>query len=244
MKEKEQMIKFDVIIQNPPYNPNSLWKKFVEKGIELLNDNGQMVAIHPDSWRISSIHNKICQHLKKHISELHLTGFNSFENINVTTDWYLYNKKKQDNCKINYFNFETENINLANLHNILNFSTKSIPYSIINKICTSEDNGIIQMGRTGYHPLYKKHDPINGIYKQCGTEGRGTNWTNNDFSLTIEPNENQNLDKVVMSYTRRPRAKYFSANDNIGAVRVDYWLTNNKSLPILLNSQMVWKLGI
>lgn len=26
-------MKFDIIVQNPPYNPNALWKKFVEKGV-------------------------------------------------------------------------------------------------------------------------------------------------------------------------------------------------------------------
>lgn len=240
----EENMKFDYIIQNPPYNPNSLWKKFVEKGIDLLNTDGQMIAIHPDSWRISANNDKFCQHLKEHISLLNITEFNSFPGVGTSTDWYLYHKIKQNKCKVTYANGDIELLDLKSVQNILRFSNKSIPYNILQKICTKNNNGLIQQGRTGYHPLYKKHDPIKGIYKQCGTEGRGTNWTTDDFSLTVEPNENQFKNKVVMSYTRRPRAKFFCDTDAIGAVRVDYWLTDNKSLPILLNSNIVWKLGI
>ncbi len=52
--------KFDVIVQNPPYNDGSsnsgsahvLWDKFVIKTLEnTLIDNGYLVAVHPDGWR-------------------------------------------------------------------------------------------------------------------------------------------------------------------------------------------------
>lgn len=238
-------MKFDIVVQNPPYNPNALWKKFVEKGIDMLKDDGKMVAIHPDSWRISSIHNKLFNHLKEHISNLHICKFENFLNINISTDWYLYNKQKNNNLiLVSYCDSDYEELKTENLNRILPFSQKSIPYSILKKITTNKHNGIILLGTTGYHPLYKKHDPINGKYKQCGTEGRGTNWTENDFSLTTEKSQHQYYNKVVMSYTRKPRAKYFDKNDAVGVVRANYWLTNNKSLPLLLNSKIIWKLGI
>ena len=49
---------FDVIIGNPPYNENGtgkgggvLWKPFVFKSFDLLNDNGILNLIHPLGWR-------------------------------------------------------------------------------------------------------------------------------------------------------------------------------------------------
>jgi hypothetical protein len=233
-------MKFDIIIQNPPYNPNSLWKKFVEKGIDLLKEGGKMIAIHPEVWRKSSTHNKLCRHLKEHISELHMTGFTSFPGIGTSTDWYVYNKDIQYLCSIFYENADTEIVSFDKFE-ILSFSKNSIPGKIISKICTVEDNGLSTL--KGWDPLYTNYTE-NGIYKQCGGVGRGTSWTNGDFHLTNEPTNHQYENKVVMSYTRRPRATFFSSNDKIGVLRAHYWLTDNQSLPILLNSKMIWKLGI
>lgn len=59
--ELEFDMKFDVIVGNPPYQGNNdkgtkqpkshnLWSKFAEKGIELLNPNGFIAFVTPDSW--------------------------------------------------------------------------------------------------------------------------------------------------------------------------------------------------
>jgi len=59
--EMEFDMKFDVIVGNPPYQGNNdkgtkqpkshnLWSKFAEKGIELLNPNGFIAFVTPDSW--------------------------------------------------------------------------------------------------------------------------------------------------------------------------------------------------
>lgn len=51
--------KFDVIVQNPPYQSSSsnkgaghtLWDKFVFKTLDILIEDGYMVAVHPSGWR-------------------------------------------------------------------------------------------------------------------------------------------------------------------------------------------------
>jgi hypothetical protein len=59
--ELEFDMKFDVVVGNPPYQGNNdkgtkqpkshnLWSKFVDKGVELLNTNGYIAFVTPDSW--------------------------------------------------------------------------------------------------------------------------------------------------------------------------------------------------
>src|SRR5690606_34641892 len=91
----EKNMKFDVIIQNPPYNPNNLWKKFVEFGIKLLSDNGQMAVIHPNAWRVKTSHLKFFNKIKNNISELHISR-KEFKKAAVSTDWYIYCKNSKD----------------------------------------------------------------------------------------------------------------------------------------------------
>ena len=50
--------KFDIIMGNPPYNQGGVgkgggvfWKKFVDRSLNILNDNGFLTMIHPLGWR-------------------------------------------------------------------------------------------------------------------------------------------------------------------------------------------------
>lgn len=236
-------MKFDVIIQNPPYNPNSLWKKFVLMGIGLLKEDGQMVVIHPDSWRTSSRHKKLFNHLKERISELHIMDYTAFPGITIKTDWYIYNKTKQDKCKIIYSNNESEILNLSKIDRIFRISTQSKPYTILQKITKQNyDNKMV---------LKKGWEKVNIVdkitdYKICGGKGNGTGWTKNKFSYIDKPCSNQNGAKVVMSYTGKTRARYFNENENVGVITGYYWMINEnmkpESIVLLLNSKMLWKI--
>lgn len=241
-------MKFDVIVMNSPYNPNNLWKKFTESSFTMLKDMGQMVSIHPSGWRESSTHDKLCNHLKEHISELHINDYEIWkeQKVAIKTDWYLYNKQKQDLCNITYSNGNIETLNLKTIDKILRFSTKSIQYSILNKIISSTDNGIIF--EKGFNDLYKpeNHKP-NGKYKQCGGSGNGTGWTKGNFIYTDKPSKYQYDNKIVISYAGKPRATYFKAEDEVGCLRANILLTDNinsnpESICLLLNSKMFLKI--
>ena len=47
-----EKMKFDVVIQNPPYN-GSLHLDFLEKGLDVLTETGKMVIIEPATWLIN-----------------------------------------------------------------------------------------------------------------------------------------------------------------------------------------------
>lgn len=237
-------MKFDIIIQNPPYNPNSLQKKFVKKGIELLNNNGQMLAIHPDSQRTSSKFKNVYKLLKNNISELHICGNNIFTNANIAIDQYVYNTQIQNNCKLYFSNGIIENKNLSNVDYLLSFSDNSICGKIYNKITTKKNNGIICLN-TGFNMFqsFKQIIPSETLkYKQCGGKENGNGWCKNIFTYTEQPTKHQFENKVVMAYVGYPRAKYFSKEEEVGVIKAFYWLTNNKSLTVLLNSKMYLKL--
>jgi hypothetical protein len=59
MKEIWGVDKFDVIVQNPPYQTNNpgekkthpIWDKFVKKALDVCVEGGYMVAVHPSGWR-------------------------------------------------------------------------------------------------------------------------------------------------------------------------------------------------
>ena len=82
IKEKYSKMKFDYIIQNPPYN-RSLHLDFLEKGLDLLTENGKMVIIEPATWLINVRKNgrtkrydAIKKRIKGHVESVKIENFN------------------------------------------------------------------------------------------------------------------------------------------------------------------------
>ena len=83
-------MKFDYIIQNPPYS-GSLHLDFLKKGYELLSDKGKMVIIEPATWLINvrkngkaKLYDEIKKMLGKHVYKVVI------ENLNKQFDTALY----------------------------------------------------------------------------------------------------------------------------------------------------------
>lgn len=230
-------MKFDVILSNPPYNPNALWKKFVAWQIDQLTDDGKMVVVHPSMWRESSSHAGLYNTLLKGMSELHCCDYDIFKDnrIGVKTDWYVYGKGGSASLTVHYPD-GSGHVFTEPPKAIHRFPPDSVPHRILQKI-TGGYNGCLF--EKGFSPLYKRPGKL---YKQCGGMGNNVGWVRDDFFRTDEPTEHQYASKVVMSYTGRPRARFFHAGEGVGVVCGIYWLTENPAYCTLLNSDMLWKL--
>lgn len=76
-------MKFDTIIQNPPYK-GTLHFDFMEKGLDLLSENGKMVIIEPATWVINirkngnakTKYNPMKEKLKGHIKSIKIENYN------------------------------------------------------------------------------------------------------------------------------------------------------------------------
>ena len=64
--KKQKDMKFDYIIQNPPYD-DTLHLDFIDKGLDLLKDGGMMEVINPSTWVINVRDNKKADNLKKRL---------------------------------------------------------------------------------------------------------------------------------------------------------------------------------
>jgi hypothetical protein len=60
LSSENKLMKFDVIVGNPPYQTKSdadnrktqaIWDKFVQKSFELCKDGGYVCLVHPSGWR-------------------------------------------------------------------------------------------------------------------------------------------------------------------------------------------------
>lgn len=143
MKDVWQVDKFDLIIQNPPYQRRNegdrkafpLWDKFVFKSFNILKDTGYMVMVHPNGWRnIDGDFKYIQKLLKNNLLYINMNSVQEGEKIfgaSTSFDYYILNKNKKNKLtEINDFDGIISNFNISEFEIIPN-SEISLIYSLI-----------------------------------------------------------------------------------------------------------------
>jgi len=82
-KRENKSMKFDMIIQNPPYD-KSLHLDFFNLGLNVLSENGKMIIIEPATWLINvrqngkaSLYNAIKQRIAGHVESVVIENLNN-----------------------------------------------------------------------------------------------------------------------------------------------------------------------
>ncbi len=232
---------FDIIIGNPPYQKenkknekarggtnNNLYLDFVTCCINLLNENGYLVFIHPLNWR--KIGSKIFnEFINRNITYVKLNyGGHFFENISVKTDYYVLKNSKENNNittieyiinNKNYISNVLLNKTLTFLPNIYNEHINSI-FNKINLygkkyecIISSDCHKVRTHVKNEQNSIFK--------YKLFNTSG-------NPFGFySSKPHKHQTCKKVILSNSGKLAPFY--DNGELG--------TTQDSMYILVNSE-------
>jgi hypothetical protein len=115
LKWESEMKTFDVCVMNPPYhsqsdasdtNTQALWHKFVAKAIDVVKEDGFLVAIHPSGWRNVAGAYKDTQALlkSKSMKYLKLHSFRDGQlvfNVAINFDYYILQNTNNKKCLTN-----------------------------------------------------------------------------------------------------------------------------------------------
>ena len=206
-KKEWNIEEFDIIIGNPPYNPdisqnNSkgqiIWPDFVKKSIELLKDNGLLLFIHPPNWRKPKheLHNLMFNNIQ-YLKILDEKKSEQFFHCKIRVDYYLLckNNNKEFTTVIDEKNVVYE-MNIKNLVYIPNYGL-----TIHKKIMDLEIDKIICINPRTHdttRKFVKKNEDSDHIYKLLNTiSSKGPTYY---YSSKIHPVQNKN--KVMFSNGR------------------------------------------
>ena len=169
-KVKEEMPKFDYIIQNPPYNKN-LHIQFFNKGLDMLGETGKMTIIEPATWLMNLKENtpnveKLFKPLKERVNgkveKIIIENLNGEFGTMTTVPFSItyINNKFNGNTNLTLFG-TNQTIKFDNCSHILD---NDLVYSILDKIKNYDKvcNHLTD-NKEGYYYL-RKNDIVYPVY--------------------------------------------------------------------------------
>jgi len=162
MKNSWGVEKFDIIVQNPPYQElkegnkksQSIWDKFVVKAISQLVEGGYMCCIHPDGWRgVVDGMFKDVQNLLKSKQLLYLEVHNKYDGMktfgaSTPYDFYcLHNVPNTMFTKIKCMDGTTQRVDISKMKFIPNGMFKEFE----KLIAKNDENKVNLLADSSYH---------------------------------------------------------------------------------------------
>ena len=139
------MPKFDYIVQNPPYS-GDLHLEFLKTGVDMLNEDGQMVIIEPATWLINLRDNgkvikysEIKEQLNKHVKSITIENLNKAFEISNQTPLAITHIDLSNIYDTIEFNYCGEKYIKDNLYDCNHIGSKLIFDNIVKKISILSD---------------------------------------------------------------------------------------------------------
>ena len=153
----KQNMKFDYIVQNPPYK-GSLHLDFFHKGLDLLPEDGKMTIIEPATWLINvrktgkaKLYDELKQKLGKHIYKVVIENYNKeFDTAMYVPFSVTYIDMKHEYDIIDFWCCGVHKV-VNNIYDCNIIGSYDMIWSILNKIRGYGDtmkNHIYKPGKT------------------------------------------------------------------------------------------------
>jgi SAM-dependent methyltransferase len=217
--------KFDLIVSNPPYalfsngkrasKNHNLSRAFLEKAINLVNDNGYILFILPNNWMSYADRNKLPHKLSDmQFIHLNINGAKKwFPKVGSSFTWFLVKKAPNKSSFIvenNYILNDIQNVKIDKNIDFIPLYYSEIVRNIINKTINNRNIPKYKIETSSFLHKYTKREHIStkkdGInkYKLIHTPSQ-TVWSD-------IPHKYQDNYKVFISLTNQ----YSTFIDNCG----------------------------
>jgi len=225
--KSEKIMKFDVIVENPPYQGLKGNQKFAPpiyqnftQLIDFLKDGGYKASIHPTHWRWSGrpCYNKMKKTLFYFDILFLKTNLNVFS---VTTDYYILKKQHTPNFLTNvndsqHLNIKSYKDDLSQLTYVLNGVDTIISKYLKENL--TYDNGYRKGKEKAFS--YTTTSDKDNIYPYKA----GTFLNNEKIAWFKKPHQHQFNEKILLSRIRKLNPYQDAGKYGVGG-NCDYFLT-------------------